>query len=149
MNETTDSPSDEDEPYAARTTRKVLDLINFGNEHNMAQSPDWDLSEVRQQTSLNIAKQHRPLLHDIQSLVGPHYHLKTAILQTWATATVEIRDQHMDQHSQHRNRTKYYEIDQPVGFSSSKSTSGCFALCRGIRDHSGTFQIRDSLTSHC
>ncbi len=107
MMNTTESPSDEDEPDAANTISQVLDLVNFGDEHNMAQSYNGDPTEVRQQTFDNTANQHQPLLHEIQSLVGRHYHLKTAILHTMVTATV------------------------------------------GIRDHSGTFQIRDGLTSHC
>ncbi len=127
MNETTDSPSDEEDPDAANTTNQSqgLDLINFGDKHNMAQSHSGDPSEVMQQTSYNMAKQHQPLLHEIQSLVGRHYHLKTAILCTMTTATVGIRDKH----NQHRPRTKY-EIDQPVCFSGPESISGFFGLMK-------------------
>ncbi len=138
MNETTDSPSDEDEPGAASPATQNTNLINFGDEHNMAPSSDWDLQKVRRQIN-DMANEH--LLKQLDEI-------PSLIIAQQAATTVEIRDQHMGQHKEHRQRNKY-EIDQPVDFSSSKSTSGCFAFCRGIRDHSGTFLIRDSLTSHC
>ncbi len=43
-----DSPSDEDKPDAANTISQGLDLINFDDEHNMAQTHNRAPSEVKQ-----------------------------------------------------------------------------------------------------
>ncbi len=77
MNDTTDSPSDEDEPDAANTTNQVLDIINSGHKHNMAQSQNGDPSEVRQQIIDNMANQHHPQLLGTQQLFDPYYRSQT------------------------------------------------------------------------